>query len=105
MELNGDEMNRSSPGSSRISLSQDEMRKLGYRVVDLLAEHFANMERGPVGAKADPARVIPFSIAIFPKRGVIQRSFLRNSSAKFFQTTCMSIIPVSSPSFPVRIIL
>jgi aromatic-L-amino-acid decarboxylase len=51
-------MNRSSPGSPCISLSQDEMRKLGYRVVDLLAEHFANMERGPVGAKADPARII-----------------------------------------------
>src|SRR5438552_5580618 len=34
------------------------MRKFGYAVVDLLAEHFANVQDGPVGAKADPARMI-----------------------------------------------
>src|SRR5437660_12015772 len=34
------------------------MRKFGYRVVDLLAEHFANVRDGPVGAKADPASII-----------------------------------------------
>jgi aromatic-L-amino-acid decarboxylase len=43
---------------SRIALSREEMRKFGYRVVDLLAQHFVSMERGPVGAKADPARII-----------------------------------------------
>jgi len=31
---------------------------LGIRVVDLLAEHFANVQDGPVGAKADPAQMI-----------------------------------------------
>src|SRR5438094_9296435 len=34
------------------------MRKFGYRVVDLLAEHFANVRDGPVGTKADPASII-----------------------------------------------
>ena len=34
------------------------MREFGYRVVDLLAEHFANVQDGPVGAKADPAQMI-----------------------------------------------
>ena len=34
------------------------MRQFGYRVVDLLADHFAHMARGPVGAKANPARIL-----------------------------------------------
>src|SRR5436853_790847 len=34
------------------------MREFGYRVVELLAEHFANVQNGPVGAKADPAQMI-----------------------------------------------
>jgi aromatic-L-amino-acid/L-tryptophan decarboxylase len=51
-------MSDSSSDRSRIALSREEMREFGYRVVDLLAEHFANMQDGPVGAKADPARLI-----------------------------------------------
>ena len=43
---------------SRIALSREEMREFGYRVVDLLAEHFATVQDGPVGAKADPAQMI-----------------------------------------------
>ena len=46
-------MNDSSFDRSRIALSHEEMRKFGYRVVDLLAEHFSNMERGPVGASEE----------------------------------------------------
>lgn len=42
----------------RIALSREEMRKFGYAVVDLLAEHFANVQNEPVGAKADPIRMI-----------------------------------------------
>jgi len=53
--------NKSNDGfadSSRIALSREEMREFGYRVVDLLAEHFATVQDGPVGAKADPAQMI-----------------------------------------------
>jgi aromatic-L-amino-acid decarboxylase len=53
---------RSSSGNSndrsQIALPLEEMRDFGYRVVDLIADHFASMERGPVGAKVDPARII-----------------------------------------------
>ena len=35
------------------------MRRLGYGVVDLLVDHFANLERGPVGDKVDPAKLLP----------------------------------------------
>jgi len=44
---------------SRLELSVEEMRRFGYRVVDLLADHFANMRDGPVGAKSDPIAIRP----------------------------------------------
>src|SRR2546423_13833836 len=34
------------------------MRRLGYRVVDLLVEHFAGMREGPVGAKGAPEELM-----------------------------------------------
>lgn len=52
------EKQASSADRSRIALSREEMRDFGYRVVDLLAEHFANVQDGPVGAKANPAQMI-----------------------------------------------
>src|SRR5882672_4494047 len=51
-------MNDSSADHFRIALSHEEMREFGYRVVDLLADHFANVQDGPVGAKRDPAQMI-----------------------------------------------
>src|SRR5437588_10896478 len=51
-------MNDSSADHSRIALSHEEMREFGYRVVDLLADHFANVQDGPVGAKRDPGQMI-----------------------------------------------
>src|SRR5438874_519573 len=51
-------MKESSTDRSRLSLSTDEMREFGYRVVDLLVEHFENLGDERVGAKADPAKMI-----------------------------------------------
>src|SRR5947208_3529663 len=51
-------MKNSSTVRSRIALSREEMREFGYRVIDLLADHFANVQQGSVGAKADPAKLI-----------------------------------------------
>lgn len=34
------------------------MQRLGYRVVDLLVEHFAGMRDGPVGAKGEPGQLM-----------------------------------------------
>ncbi len=42
-----------------LELSPDEMRRLGYRVIDLLVDHLANMKSGPVGQKADPNDIRP----------------------------------------------
>src|SRR5882762_849883 len=51
-------MNEPSSSRSNLSLSRDEMREFGYRVVDHLVEHFANLRNERVGAKADPAKMI-----------------------------------------------
>lgn len=42
-----------------LELSREEMRALGYRVVDLLADHFAGLREKPVGIKGDPAILRP----------------------------------------------
>jgi glutamate/tyrosine decarboxylase-like PLP-dependent enzyme len=47
-----------SPDPSRLELSEDEMRRLGYRVVDLLVAHFAGMRDAPVGAKKTPNELL-----------------------------------------------
>src|SRR6266478_5858552 len=52
-------LSKSLPDRSRIALSREEMREFGYRVVDLLAEHFADVREERVGSKADPAKLIP----------------------------------------------
>ena len=46
------------PACSSLSLSRDEMREFGYRVVDLLTEHFVNVGNEAVGSKADPTKMI-----------------------------------------------
>src|SRR6478609_6191932 len=38
---------------ARLELSAEEMRSFGYRVVDLLADHFSKMASEPVGTKLD----------------------------------------------------
>lgn len=52
-------MNKDKLEPSRLELSPDDMRALGYRVVDLLTEHFAHLPEKRVGAKGDPAILRP----------------------------------------------
>jgi aromatic-L-amino-acid decarboxylase len=69
---------------SRIALSLDEMRSFGYRVVDLLAEHFAHMERGPVGAKVNSARLRSLFSAGMPEEGREPRELLAQLEREVF---------------------
>ena len=46
------------PDPARLELSTAEMQRLGYRVVDLLVQHFAGMRDGPVGAKGEPDQLM-----------------------------------------------
>jgi glutamate/tyrosine decarboxylase-like PLP-dependent enzyme len=43
----------------QLDLSPDEMRALGYRVVDFITGHFATLREKPVGAKGSPAMLRP----------------------------------------------
>jgi len=45
--------------NSNLELSPDEMRALGHRVADLIADHFSRLREKPVGAKGDPAVLRP----------------------------------------------
>lgn len=42
------------PKPEHLELSATEMQRLGYRVVDLLVQHFSGMREGAVGAKGEP---------------------------------------------------
>ncbi|MBS1827354.1 MAG: aminotransferase class I/II-fold pyridoxal phosphate-dependent enzyme [Acidobacteria bacterium] len=37
-----------------LQLSPEEMRRLGYRVIDMIVDHIATLPQSPVGAKASP---------------------------------------------------
>lgn len=49
-----------------LELSHEEMRRFGYRVVDLLADHFQDTA-GPVGKKASPSSIRPLLDAPPPR--------------------------------------
>src|SRR5271170_6880478 len=45
--------------NDKLELSPAKMRALGYRVVDLIADHFSQLAEKPVGRKGDPAILRP----------------------------------------------
>ena len=51
-------MNEEPSDHSRLALTPDQMREFGYRVVDVLVEHFVGLEREPVGTKGDSVRLV-----------------------------------------------
>lgn len=53
----------------RLELSAEEMRRLGYRVIDLLVEHYATLGSQRVGAKADPGDLFARIPATPPEEG------------------------------------
>ena len=41
-----------------LNLSAEEMRAMGYRVIDVLVEHLSTLHEQPVGAKGEPAELL-----------------------------------------------
>ena len=69
-----------------LELSPAQMRELGYRVVDLIAEHFAQGRDHPVGRRATrPSCVRHFLVRRHWSR-LRPPKFFRAWSATFFQT-------------------
>jgi len=52
--------------NSKLEMTPDEMRALGYRVTDLIVDHFARLREKPVGAKGDAADLRPAFIEAPP---------------------------------------
>lgn len=52
-----------------LEFSPERMRAIGYRVVDRLVEHLSTLASQPVGAKADPAVLIPAFQEPAPEEG------------------------------------
>ena len=52
--------------TNNLELSTEEMRSLGYRVVDLLADHLSRLRDKPVGAKGDPKVLRPALLGAAP---------------------------------------
>ena len=55
--------------TNNLELSTEEMRSLGYRVVDLLADHLSRLRDKPVGAKGDPKVLRPALLGAAPALG------------------------------------
>lgn len=54
----------------KLQLSQGDMRALGYRIVDLIADRFANLGDQRVGIKGDPAVLRPALLTAPPSQPV-----------------------------------
>ena len=52
-----------------IDLSAEEMRAMGYRVIDVLVEHLSTLRDQPVGAKGDPAELLARFSGPAPEEG------------------------------------
>ena len=70
--------------NANLELSPAEMRELGYRVVDLLTDHFARLRDKPVGAKGNPADLRPAFLAPPPAQPVASAEILRRLEADVF---------------------
>lgn len=53
----------------KLRLSRDEMRSLGYRVVDLIVDHFDSLDEAPVGRSPDRAELEERLREDLPERG------------------------------------
>ncbi len=80
---------------SRIELPPEEMRRLGYRVVDMLVEHFAGMHESAVGAKGEPDRLLPLLGAAPPDQPSDPAALLDFLSREVFP----SVLHVDHPRF------
>lgn len=72
---------------SRIELSREQMREMGYRVVDILVEHFATLKDQRVGAKAEPAEIFGRLSEPPPELGVPYEKLLEQLTRDVFPYT------------------
>jgi aromatic-L-amino-acid decarboxylase len=81
--------------NSKLELPPAEMRALGYRVVDLIADHFAHLPQKPVGAKGDPAVLRPVFLEPPPAQPVPGGEILARAEEQIFT----QILNICHPRF------
>lgn len=75
----------------RLELSPEEMRALGYRVVDLLADHFAHLSEKRVGSKGDPAVLRPLMKQPAPAQPVPPDEIFETMRRDLFDNNMMNV--------------
>jgi aromatic-L-amino-acid decarboxylase len=81
--------------NSKLEMSPAEMRALGHRVVDLIADHFADLPQKPVGAKGDPAVLRPAFLEPPPAQPVPGAEILARVEEEIFSR----ILNICHPRF------
>jgi len=79
----------------KLEMSPAEMRAMGYRVVDLIADHFAQLPEKPVGAKGDPAVLRPALLEPPPREPVPGDEILQRLEHEIFSR----ILNICHPRF------
>jgi glutamate/tyrosine decarboxylase-like PLP-dependent enzyme len=72
---------------SLLALPREEMRALGYRVIDILVEHFATLEEQRVGAKAVPQEIYAKLAEPPPEHGMPYEPLLEQLQRDVFPST------------------
>ncbi len=72
---------------SRLELPPEEMRALGYRVIDILVEHFATLKNQKVGSKAVPEEIYAKLSEPPPERGSAWEPLLEQLQRDVFPST------------------
>jgi aromatic-L-amino-acid decarboxylase len=80
---------------SPIDLSRDEMRAMGYRVIDMLVEHFATLKEQRVGAKANFSGILQKLSEPPPEQGTPYELLLDQLQRDIFPST----LHVNHPRF------
>ncbi|HML15586.1 MAG TPA: aminotransferase class I/II-fold pyridoxal phosphate-dependent enzyme [Bryobacteraceae bacterium] len=81
--------------NTKLELSPAEMRALGYRVVDLVADHLSSMGGRRVGTKADPAVLRPLLSEPAPRNAV----FADEIFARLERDVLPNIMNICHPRF------
>src|SRR5689334_15944865 len=74
--------------SDHLDLSREEMRALGYRVVDTLVEHFANLPDTPPAVTASRIELERVFRERIPERGRDPAAVLEQLTSKVFTAMC-----------------
>ncbi len=95
--------------NQELSLTPEEMRSLGYKVIDMLVDHFESLPQKPVTRKSSPKDLGQLLCGSLPKRGMDMDDLLHHVQRDVFENIMHLDHPrffafVSSPSNFISVI-